>query len=98
MINKNICVYCLAPIPALLMFVYSVVAIANEFEPKRHALIKQIEADVRATSLYLDKERLDSRVITAMRTVPRHEFVQGRLQRYAYENRPLPIGNGPDIT
>lgn len=71
---------------------------ANEFDSKRHKLIKQIEADVRETSLYLDKEKLDSRVIKAMRDVPRHEFVRNRLQQFAYENRPLPIGYGQTIS
>jgi protein-L-isoaspartate(D-aspartate) O-methyltransferase len=34
----------------------------------------------------------DDRVITAMRRVPRHEFVPAGLRAHAYEDRPLPIG------
>jgi protein-L-isoaspartate(D-aspartate) O-methyltransferase len=38
----------------------------------------------------------DTRVLKAMSTVPRHEFVPSDLQVLAYEDRPLPIGH--DVT
>lgn len=34
----------------------------------------------------------DKRVLAAMRKVPRHEFVPEDMKRYAYDDRPLPIG------
>jgi protein-L-isoaspartate(D-aspartate) O-methyltransferase len=34
----------------------------------------------------------DGKVLKAMRKVPRHRFVPESLARFAYENRPLPIG------
>lgn len=40
----------------------------------------------------------DGRVLAAMRRVPRHAFVPGDLQAYAYENRPLPIGYNQTIS
>ncbi len=40
----------------------------------------------------------DSRVLDAMRRVPRHEFVPVSLQRGAYEDHPLPIGAGQTIS
>jgi protein-L-isoaspartate(D-aspartate) O-methyltransferase len=40
----------------------------------------------------------DPRVLAAMRTVPRHEFVPEALRAHAYENRPLPIGEGQEIS
>jgi protein-L-isoaspartate(D-aspartate) O-methyltransferase len=40
----------------------------------------------------------DSRVLAAMRTVPRHLFVPDSLQPFAYEDRPLPIGHGQTIS
>lgn len=76
----------------------SLSTLSNEYQARRESLIKEIEADVRDTSLYLDKEKLDSHVVKALRTVPRHKFVQDRLQEYAYENRPLPIGYGQTIS
>jgi protein-L-isoaspartate(D-aspartate) O-methyltransferase len=40
----------------------------------------------------------DSRVLDAMRSVPRHEFVPEALRQHAYEDRPLPIGEGQTIS
>ncbi len=40
----------------------------------------------------------DARVLEAMRAVPRHRFVPGDLQRYAYDDGPLPIGRGQTIS
>ncbi|HLT92712.1 MAG TPA: protein-L-isoaspartate(D-aspartate) O-methyltransferase [Woeseiaceae bacterium] len=38
------------------------------------------------------------RVLEAMRTVPREEFVPENLRHLAYENSPLPIGSGQTIS
>jgi protein-L-isoaspartate(D-aspartate) O-methyltransferase len=38
------------------------------------------------------------RVLAAMRAVPRHEFVPEHLRAEAYEDRPLPIGDGQTIS
>jgi protein-L-isoaspartate(D-aspartate) O-methyltransferase len=40
----------------------------------------------------------DARVLQAMRDVPRHEFVPEPLRSEAYEDRPLPIGEGQTIS
>lgn len=40
----------------------------------------------------------DSRVLEAMRHVPRHLFVPDQYQSYAYRNRPLPIGHNQTIS
>ena len=40
----------------------------------------------------------DLRVLDAMRTVPRHEFVPESFRQDAYEDRPLPIGEGQTIS
>lgn len=61
-------------------------------------LIKIIEQDVRQTSRELGKTELDPRVMKAIATVPRHEFVPPEEESSAYENRPLPIGNGQTIS
>ncbi len=39
-----------------------------------------------------------TRVLEAMRTVPRHLFVPAHLRAYAYEDRPLPIGHDQTIS
>ena len=40
----------------------------------------------------------DQRVLDAMAKVPRHEFVPERYRRDAYEDHPLPIGEGQTIS
>jgi len=40
----------------------------------------------------------DSRVLEAMRKVPRHRFVPEKLQSQAYDDEPLPIGAGQTIS
>jgi protein-L-isoaspartate(D-aspartate) O-methyltransferase len=43
-------------------------------------------------------ERADPRVLKAMRQVPRHLFVPERQRGDAYQDRPLPIGEGQTIS
>jgi protein-L-isoaspartate(D-aspartate) O-methyltransferase len=40
----------------------------------------------------------DQRVLAAMRTVPRHEFVPEDVRFSAYDDHPLPIGHGQTIS
>jgi len=40
----------------------------------------------------------DARVLTAMRTVPRHRFVDPSLAAHAYDDSPLPIGHEQTIS
>lgn len=52
-------------------------------------------------SLCLEKlgtDRLGDRVMQAMATVPRHQFVPVELQEWAYDDLPLPIGCGKTIS
>lgn len=71
---------------------------ADAYITARQELVQIIEDDVRATSAYLGQTKLDPRVLTAIATVPRHEFVPPELRRLAYQNRPLPIGHGQTIS
>lgn len=49
-------------------------------------------ADLRAAGI------ADERVLNAIRTVPRHQFVDEALASRAYENNALPIGHGQTIS
>ena len=40
----------------------------------------------------------DQRVLEAMRTVPRHEFISPKYGSHAYEDRPVPIGAGQTVS
>ena len=46
----------------------------------------------------MERELKDRRVLEAFRRVPREEFVPEDLRRFAYDNRPLPIGYGQTIS
>jgi protein-L-isoaspartate(D-aspartate) O-methyltransferase len=46
----------------------------------------------------MDKGLKDEAVIAAMRKVPRHAFVESAFTEAAYEDRPLPIGDGQTIS
>ncbi len=81
----------------IFLFNFSVV-FADDFAMQRQLLVKQIESEVKATSLYLDKEALDPKVMQVIASVPRHLFVPEHQRSYAYENRPLPIGYGQTIS
>jgi protein-L-isoaspartate(D-aspartate) O-methyltransferase len=78
----------------------SVRASADEtaFEAQRGALMREIERDVRETAEYLNRRELDERVMAAIGSVPREEFVRPDDRDLAYENRPLPIGYGQTIS
>lgn len=62
------------------------------------ALLKEIEADCRITSRYTGITSFMPEVMAAIAKVPREEFVPTSLQAWAYENQPLPIGNGQTIS
>lgn len=44
------------------------------------------------------RDIVDERVLAAMGRVPRHLFVEPAQERFAYEDRPLPIGAGQTIS
>ena len=90
--------YPLFGIFVMLLLLLASTALADEYAQARQHLVEVIEQDVRATSLYLDKEALDPRVMIAMGKVPRHQFVPATQIPQAYTNRPLPIGYGQTIS
>jgi protein-L-isoaspartate(D-aspartate) O-methyltransferase len=68
------------------------------YSGRRAAMVGEIEDDLKLTRERIGKEALSPCVLEALRNVPRHEFVPENLRRYAYENRPLPIGQGQTIS
>jgi len=61
-------------------------------------MLKDIQAEVDYTRQRIGRDRLDERVMAAMRKVPRHAFVNEDMQPLAYNNGPLPIGHGQTIS
>ncbi len=61
----------------------------KDFEKKRKAMVfEQIEK----------RGVKDKRVLEVMERVPRHEFVPEKYRAFAYEDSPLPIGEGQTIS
>src|SRR3989304_7529984 len=58
-----------------------------DFQAARDDLVRHLRRDIS-----------DERVLNAFARVPRERFVPVELQRYAYEDRPLPIGQGQTIS
>ena len=71
---------------------------AEDLEPLRKHMLAVIATSAFGLRGAIGKNALDERVMTAMRKVPRHEFVPIELQPYAYENIPLPIGFAKTIS
>ncbi|TKB27388.1 protein-L-isoaspartate(D-aspartate) O-methyltransferase [Desulfopila sp. IMCC35006] len=67
-------------------------------QPQINALLRKIEADCRNTSRYTGIEVFQAKVMQAIASVPREEFVPDHLKPYAYDNNPLPIGEGQTIS
>jgi protein-L-isoaspartate(D-aspartate) O-methyltransferase len=65
---------------------------AEDFELLRQRLLAEISIATAQLRDSIGKASLDERVMAAMGSVPRHEFVPIELQPYAYANIPLPIG------
>ncbi|NOR15140.1 MAG: protein-L-isoaspartate(D-aspartate) O-methyltransferase, partial [Candidatus Aminicenantes bacterium] len=61
----------------------------SAFSEERELMIKrQLQArDIR-----------DPKVLSAMQKVPRHEFIPDKMKKYAYNDEPLPIGDGQTIS
>ncbi len=70
----------------------------DDFGDAREALIAEIEAEVEETRGFLGFDRIDPKVLQAIRAVPREEFVPASVRDLAYVNRPLAIGHGQTIS
>lgn len=61
-------------------------------------MLRSIEAECRYTRGYTGIQTFNPEVMAAIARVPREEFVPESLKPWAYENNPLPIGNGQTIS
>lgn len=69
-----------------------------DLENRRRAMVMVVAAYVGLCVEELGRERLSDSVMQAMTTVPRHRFVPAELEEWAYEDTPLPIGQGKTIS
>ncbi len=61
-------------------------------------MLQAIRASVRDSASYTGRDKLSDRVMGAMATVPREEFVLPSYRHLAYRNTPLPIAAGQTIS
>lgn len=61
-------------------------------------MLDAIKSDARQTAAYTGRAAISGRVLRAMETVRREQFVPDAAQAYAYENVPLAIGHGQTIS
>ena len=69
----------------------------DEMKPEKR-MLRDIERGVEYTRHLIGKDAFDARVMAAFTEVPRHEFVPEDLQARAYDDGPLPIGEGQTIS
>jgi len=62
------------------------------------SMLRDIESEVTYTRQFIGKDKLSDKVINAIRSIPRHEFVPENQQKQAYLNGPLCIGYGQTIS
>ena len=61
-------------------------------------MVEEIAAMARETGAETGRPRFGDAVMAAMRKVPRHRFVPFLQEIFAYDNRPLPIGESQTIS
>jgi protein-L-isoaspartate(D-aspartate) O-methyltransferase len=84
---------------ALMLATLSVAAIARDDRAaERQLMVEAIQEMAASIGGAAGQAGLDPRVLAALGSVPRHEFVPGGLAHMAYANHPLPIGLGQTIS
>jgi protein-L-isoaspartate(D-aspartate) O-methyltransferase len=61
------------------------------YDSARQAMIEELRNESRLSEQY-GAPPVSEQTLAVLGRVPRHEFVPDDMKRYAYENRPLPIG------
>ena len=61
-------------------------------------MLDEIDRELRYTRQYIGRDHLSPAVHQTLLEVPRHAFVPDALQDAAYDNGPLPIGEGQTIS
>jgi protein-L-isoaspartate(D-aspartate) O-methyltransferase len=80
-----------------LLLAFSLNADAADYAKARAAMVEEVESFAKLVREDSDAP-LSPKVMQAMGTVKRHEFVSDAHKPYAYANRPLPIGYGQTIS
>lgn len=82
----------------VLVLTWSGLADEDEFAMARERLMLEIQQDMNRAGHMTGSYQLSTHVLAALRAVPREEFVPFGVRTLAYNNRPLPIGEGQTIS
>jgi len=86
-------------VAALILEIFAVSATAEDDRAlERRQMVDAVQRMALTLGDHAGSAGFDLRVLTALRSVPRHEFVSPELSDFAYANRPLPIGHGQTIS
>src|SRR2546428_11831153 len=81
----------------LLLVSTGLIAGEQEFAVERIKLVPDIAQLTQQSAAETGRSKINPAVLAAMERTPRHRFVPEEQRRYAYHNRPLPIGYGQTI-
>jgi len=84
--------------PALLMIGLTPAAAQDGLAGARARMVSEIAAMARETGGETGRPKFGDAVMAAMGKVQRHRFVPFLQSAFAYDNRPLPIGDGQTIS
>ena len=70
----------------------------TEYDIMRREMVRDLYVYAQLAGSESGRAELDANVMTTLGQVPRHKFVPEDQRKYAYENRPLPIGMGQTIS
>jgi len=88
-------------LPALFLLAVTHAQPSEAQDPRaaaRARMVAEIAAMARETGAETGRPRFGDAVMAAMGKVPRHRFVPALQDIFAYDNRPLPIGEGQTIS
>ncbi|MFW6011926.1 MAG: protein-L-isoaspartate(D-aspartate) O-methyltransferase [Desulfosalsimonas sp.] len=89
---------------SVLAVIFFIAGSTHTFGADTNAPKKENEVNFRQQRMKMIKNQIKARgikdpeILAAFEKVPRHEFVPERLKKYAYQDRPLPIGEGQTIS
>ena len=70
----------------------------DDFPAARARMVSEVAAMARDAARETGRPKIGDAVLAAIGKVPRHRFVPAAQQAFAYDNRPLPIGEGQTIS
>jgi protein-L-isoaspartate(D-aspartate) O-methyltransferase len=72
--------------------------VTSRWQEQRTAMVLTIKGYAATSPETAGAAGISAAVLKAMSEVPRHRFVPKRIERLAYQDRPLPIGHGQTIS